>query len=76
MNRIDKLETLVDELIKNVPKENRVRACMEAAGLEYTSDPVLRMKTVLSALDGIRGGDGGENIAAAIKIIVKGARTR
>lgn len=52
---IAQLEVLVDELIKDQPHEPKIRTCMEAAGLIYTHDPIARMKTVLSALDRMRG---------------------
>jgi hypothetical protein len=51
---MSQLEVLVDELIKDAPQESRVRSCMEAAGLTYSNDPIARMNTVLTALDGIR----------------------
>jgi hypothetical protein len=56
--RITQLELLVDELIKECPQEARVRACMQAAGLEYTIDPVSRMESVLRALGGDKGRSG------------------
>jgi hypothetical protein len=49
--RLAKLEELVDEMIKDVPIESRVRACMKAVGVSYSTDPIERMKTVLSALE-------------------------
>lgn len=52
--KLSKLEALVDELIKDSPKEEVVRAGMEAVGLVYTPDPIARMTSVLTALDDIR----------------------
>jgi CO dehydrogenase/acetyl-CoA synthase delta subunit len=52
--RMTQLESLVDELIKESPQEDRVRTCMLGAGLEYSSDPIERMENVLSALEGER----------------------
>ena len=52
--KLGQLESLVDELVKEDPSEERIRTCMEAAGLKYTLDPIGRMSSVLSALDRIR----------------------
>jgi len=52
--RLNKLEALVDELIKDSPREEVVREGMEAVGLVYTPDPIARMTSVLTALDEIR----------------------
>lgn len=66
--RIAQLETLVDELIKESPQEARIRSYMKAAGLPYSSDPIVRMNCVLEALDGARelgpnrGGEHGQNL--------------
>ena len=48
--QIDKLELLVDELVKDKPDESRIRDYMEAAGLRYCADPIERMDRVFSAL--------------------------
>ena len=45
------LESLVDELIKNTPNEDRVRKQMLAAGLNYSKDPIERMSLVLQAIE-------------------------
>ena len=75
--RMEKLESLVDELVKDAPKEARVRACMEAAGLKYTPDPVQRLNGVLSALDGLRGAEvGGADNAHAVKAHTKDSRIK
>lgn len=50
--RITRLEILVDELIKEKPQESRVRSYMKAAGLPYVEDPIERMNSVLTALNG------------------------
>lgn len=52
--QLKNLEVLVDELIKPVPHESRVRACMQAVGLVYSADPISRMNMVLTTLDDVR----------------------
>ncbi len=52
--RIAQLEILVDELVKDMPTESRVRTCMEAVGLKYVIDPIARMNIVLSELECVR----------------------
>lgn len=52
--KLAKLEILVDELIKETPHETRIRTYMKAAGLPYQADPIMRMNSVLEALDGVR----------------------
>ncbi len=49
-SRIESLEVLVDELLKDSPEENLVRQKMEQIGLEYQTDPVIRLNDVLQAL--------------------------
>ena len=49
--RIQQLETLVDELIKDSPQEATLRSCMKAVGVAYSVDPVVRMHRVLEALE-------------------------
>lgn len=49
---LDQLEELVDELMKQKPQEERIKAYMKNVGLEYTPDPIVRLGTVLQALDG------------------------
>lgn len=53
-NKLEQLEDLVDELIKESPQEARIRSFMKAAGLQYSEDPIERMNSVLTALDGAR----------------------
>jgi hypothetical protein len=48
---IDRLENLVDELIKQSPQEARIKAYMQKVGLDYTSDPIERFNSVLMALE-------------------------
>ncbi len=50
--KIDQLENLVDELVKQEPQEERIKTYMRQAGLGYISDPIERLNTVLQALDG------------------------
>jgi hypothetical protein len=50
-SRLQLLENLINEMIKDSPKEDRIRSCMLAAGLDYTSDPLGRMDKVLAELD-------------------------
>jgi hypothetical protein len=50
-DRLELLEELVDELIKESPGESRIRGYMEAVGLTYTADPILRMTRVLEELE-------------------------
>ena len=47
---LETLEVLVDELLKDVPKEEVIKEHMERAGLTYENDPVLRLNNVLQAL--------------------------
>lgn len=52
--RLDKLtsmELLVNELTKPHPEEDKVRRCMQAVGLKYSSDPISRLSLVLEALE-------------------------
>ncbi|RYZ72378.1 MAG: hypothetical protein EOP05_11065 [Proteobacteria bacterium] len=51
---LDHLEDLIDELIKDNPEETLVRLHMKAAGMKYSSDPVSRLSTVLTALEQAR----------------------
>jgi hypothetical protein len=44
------LETLVDELLKEVPAEEVVTSCMNAAGIPDSKDPIDRINKVLLAL--------------------------
>lgn len=44
------LETLVEELLKEVPEEKVVRTCMHQAGIADSKDPIDRINKVLLAL--------------------------
>lgn len=48
--KLEVLETLVEELLKDAPKETVVRDCMVAAGIPDSKDPIDRINKVLSAL--------------------------
>ena len=48
--RIQTLEGLVDELLKDNPEENFIKDCMEKTGIPYTKDPIERINYVLKAL--------------------------
>ncbi len=48
--KVEQLERLVDELIKEIPHEATIRSCMQEAGLQYITDPVARMNMVLAEL--------------------------
>jgi hypothetical protein len=48
----DQLEELVDELMKQKPQEERIKAYMKNVGLEYIADPIMRLGTVLQAIEG------------------------
>ena len=48
--RVEQLELLVDELIKDSPQESTIRDRMAAVGLDYLIDPIARMNVVLSEL--------------------------
>jgi hypothetical protein len=50
-SRLDHLEELAEELIKEIPEENIVRAHMKAAGLRYTDNAVDRLSQVLQSLE-------------------------
>ena len=54
VTKLSDLESLVDEMIKLAPREEFVRERMTALGLNYSSDVVVRMSTVLEALERIR----------------------
>jgi|GEM_PF-5373086 len=53
-SRLDHLEELAEELIKENPEETVVRAHMKAAGLKYTDDACERLELVLAQLDQAR----------------------
>ena len=48
--RVNQLEALVEELLKDVPAEQTIETRMKALGIAYTSDPVERINRVLEAL--------------------------
>lgn len=50
-NKLQVLETLVEELLKDQPQEKIVKSCMTAAGLTDPKDPIDRINQVLMALD-------------------------
>ncbi|HVK62744.1 MAG TPA: hypothetical protein VM432_14400 [Bdellovibrionales bacterium] len=54
VDQLHHLEDLVEELIKDKPQDDLVRAYMRAAGLKYTADPVERMKIVFAELEKVR----------------------
>lgn len=54
-SQMARLERLVDELVKQSPREDVVRERMEAAGLAYSADSIVRMNNVLAAIDIVRG---------------------
>ncbi len=49
-DKLHLLEELVDELLKESPKEEIVRKRMSAAGIPDTKDPIDRINKVLHAL--------------------------
>jgi hypothetical protein len=51
-SNLDQLEELVDELMKQKPQEERIKAYMQNVGLEYNPDPIVQLGTVLEALEG------------------------
>ena len=46
-------EVLVDELVKPQPNENRVKELMEKLNLDYDSDPVQRIGSVLEKMNAV-----------------------
>ncbi len=49
-DRLQLLEVLVDELMKDEPSETVVSKCMNAVGLKDNKDPIDRINQVLKAL--------------------------
>jgi hypothetical protein len=47
---VEQLESLVEELLKDSPEEQKVKAKMQNLGIDYTTDPVERINRVLQAL--------------------------
>ena len=50
VDKLNILETLVEELLKESPQETIVRNCMNAAGIPDSKDPIDRINKVLLAL--------------------------
>lgn len=48
--KFESLEALVEELIKENPAEDSVKAKMKENGIPYCSDPIARINLVLRAL--------------------------
>lgn len=48
--KLEILETLVDELLKEQPEEKVVSRCMKTAGIPDSQDPIDRINKVLLAL--------------------------
>lgn len=48
--KLEILETLVDELLKEQPEEKVVSRCMKTAGIPDSHDPIDRINKVLLAL--------------------------
>jgi hypothetical protein len=64
---MDNLESLVNELAKQKPQEQRIKAYMQQVGLDYTADPIERLNLVLRAMEGRpgfpkTGGADGKNV--------------
>lgn len=54
VDQIADLERLVDELMKTKPNQSQVQTYMKSAGLNYTTDPVEQLSSVLSYLQNRR----------------------
>ena len=50
MNRVERLEELVEELLKDNPIEDRIQEKMKGLDIQYTEDPVERINRVLEVL--------------------------
>ena len=50
VERIQKLEALVEELLRDDPVPERIEAQMKELEINYTDDPVERINRVLAAL--------------------------
>lgn len=50
IDKLNILETLVEELLKETPEEKVVQTCMVKAGIPDTKDPIDRINKVLLAL--------------------------
>lgn len=49
-HRLQLLEQLVDELLKDQGDEQKIKSLMESVGLDYSTDQIRRMNSVLHAL--------------------------
>jgi hypothetical protein len=47
---IEPLECLVEEMLKDEPKEETIKEQMKLIGIPYSSDPIERLNAVLFAL--------------------------
>lgn len=50
-DQFDRFDGLVEELMKQKPQEERIKAYMQNVGLEYESDPIARLTLVLQAIE-------------------------
>jgi hypothetical protein len=50
IDKLNILETLVEELLKDSPEEKVVQTCMTEAGIPDSKDPIDRINKVLLAL--------------------------
>lgn len=50
------LQSLIEELTKLKPNQTRVKKLMQANGLDYTSDSIQQMSTVLTLMSQISPG--------------------
>lgn len=47
----NRFDGLVEELMKQKPQEERIKAYMQNVGLEYEADPIARLNMVLQAIE-------------------------
>ena len=50
LERLEVLENLVDELMKEHPEDKLVKQYMKQTGIKYSEDPIERLNLVLQAL--------------------------
>lgn len=50
LDRLEVLENLVDELMKERPEDKLVKQYMKQTGIKYSDDPIERLNLVLQAL--------------------------
>ena len=50
LDRLEVLEHLVDELMKDQPEDKLIKQYMKQTGIKYSEDPVERLNLVLKAL--------------------------